>query len=186
MFKKSEAGRNSPPSLLMFGNNYLKQLAFGARANSPAPICRSSNYHSSGCSRCAHRIMLFLKVVMVVSKSQYEWVKNGDAPVSLHVSFGEAALSPLGRMAGGSAGRLAPPLLLLLVLCAIRQLSLHAELLHHRAELALAVVEVSLRILRAPARRGLVNWRAARLVVLETRQAAAFQLLVHEAPLLAG
>ena len=24
--------------------------------------------------------MLFLKVVMVVSKSQYEWVKNGDAP----------------------------------------------------------------------------------------------------------
>ena len=30
--------RNSPPSLLMFGNNYLKQLAFGARANSPAPI----------------------------------------------------------------------------------------------------------------------------------------------------
>ena len=33
---------NSPPSLLMFGNNYLKQLAFGARANSPAPICRST------------------------------------------------------------------------------------------------------------------------------------------------
>ncbi len=27
--------------------------------------------------------MLFLKVVMVVSKSQYEWVKNGDAPVSI-------------------------------------------------------------------------------------------------------
>jgi len=24
--------------------------------------------------------MLFLKVVVVVSKSQYEWVKNGDAP----------------------------------------------------------------------------------------------------------
>ena len=30
--------RNSPPSLLMIGNNYLKQLAFGARANSPVPI----------------------------------------------------------------------------------------------------------------------------------------------------
>ena len=24
--------------------------------------------------------MLFLEVVVVVSKSQYEWVKNGDAP----------------------------------------------------------------------------------------------------------
>jgi hypothetical protein len=30
--------RNSPPSLLMIGNNYLKQLAFGARANSPVSI----------------------------------------------------------------------------------------------------------------------------------------------------
>ena len=58
----------------MFGNNYLKQLAFGARANSPVPICRSSNYHNSGCSRCARRIMLFLKVVMVVFK--YVWVKK--------------------------------------------------------------------------------------------------------------
>ncbi len=72
--------RNSPPSLLIIGNNYLKQLAFGARANSPVPICRSSNYHISECSRCARRIMLFLKVVMVVSKSQYVWVKNSDAP----------------------------------------------------------------------------------------------------------
>ena len=35
--------RNSPQSLLMFGNNYLKQLAFGARANSPVPICRLWN-----------------------------------------------------------------------------------------------------------------------------------------------
>ena len=68
--------RNSPPSLLIIGNNYLKQLAFGARAHSPAPICRSSNYHDSECSRYARRIMLFLKVVMVVSKSQYLWVKN--------------------------------------------------------------------------------------------------------------
>ena len=73
--------RISPPSLLIIGNNYLKQLAFGARANSPAPICRSSNYHNPECSRCARRTMLFLKVVMVVSKSQYAWVKNGDAPV---------------------------------------------------------------------------------------------------------
>ena len=59
--------RNSPQSLMVFGNNYLKQLAFGARANSPVPICQSSNYHDSECSRCAHRIMLFLKVIMVVS-----------------------------------------------------------------------------------------------------------------------
>ena len=72
--------RNSPPSLLKIGNNYLKQLAFGARANSPAPICRSSNCHDSECSRCVRRTMLFLKVVLVVSKSQYTWVKNGDAP----------------------------------------------------------------------------------------------------------
>ena len=72
--------RNSPPSLLIIGNNSLKQLAFGARANSPAPIGRSSNYHNPECSRCARRIMLFLKVVMVVSKSQYGWVKNADAP----------------------------------------------------------------------------------------------------------
>ena len=43
--------RHSPPSLLMIGNNYLKQLAIGARANSPAPICRSSNCHDSECSR---------------------------------------------------------------------------------------------------------------------------------------
>ena len=28
--------------------------------------------------------MLFLKVVMVVSKSQYAWVKNGDAPMGPH------------------------------------------------------------------------------------------------------
>ena len=73
--------RNSPPSLLIIGNNSLKQLAFGARANSPAPIGRSSNYHNPECSRCARRIMLFLKVVMVVSKSQYGWVKNADAPL---------------------------------------------------------------------------------------------------------
>ena len=71
--------RHLPPSLLKIGNNYLKQLAFGARANSPAPICRSSNWHDSECSRCARRTMLFLKVVLVVSKSQYAWVKNGDA-----------------------------------------------------------------------------------------------------------
>ena len=100
----TSAGRNSPPSLLIIGNNSLKQLAFGARArglaaasqfalrahptrslrdrriHSPAPICRSSNCHNSECSRCARRIMLFLKVVMVVSKSQCAWVKNGDAP----------------------------------------------------------------------------------------------------------
>ena len=75
--KRSRAHlRNSPPSRLMFRNNYLKQLAFGARANSPAPICRSSNYYNSECSRCARRIMLFLKVVMVVSKCQYVWVKK--------------------------------------------------------------------------------------------------------------
>ena len=43
--------RHSPPSLLMIGNNYLKQLVLGARANSPAPICRSSNCHDSECSR---------------------------------------------------------------------------------------------------------------------------------------
>jgi hypothetical protein len=30
--------------------------------------------------------MLFLKVVLVVSKSQYAWVKNGDAP--FHVKGG--------------------------------------------------------------------------------------------------
>ena len=72
--------RHSPPSLLMIGNNYLKQLAIGARANSPAPICRSSNCHDSECSRCARRKMLFLKVVLVVSKSQCAWVKNGDDP----------------------------------------------------------------------------------------------------------
>ena len=70
-----------PMSLLIFGNNYLKQLAFGARANSPAPICRSLNYHNPECSRCARRIMLFLKVVMVVSKSQYGWVKNAVVPL---------------------------------------------------------------------------------------------------------
>ncbi len=35
--------RNSPPSLLMIGNNYLKQLAFSERANSPVPICRLWN-----------------------------------------------------------------------------------------------------------------------------------------------
>ena len=74
--------RNSPPSLLMIGNNYLKQLAFGARVNSPASIRQSSNSHDSECSRCVRRTMLFLKVVMVVSKSQYVWVKNGDAPKS--------------------------------------------------------------------------------------------------------
>ena len=39
--------RNSPPSLLMIGNNYLKQLAISARANSPAPICRSISYNDS-------------------------------------------------------------------------------------------------------------------------------------------
>ena len=89
-------------------------------------------------------------------------------------------------MAGGSAGRLAPPLLLLLVLCAIRQLSLHAELLHEGAELPLAVVEVALRILRAPARRRVVDGHpAARLVFLEARKAATPQLLVHETALFA-
>ena len=64
---------DSPPSLLMIGNNYLKQLAVGARANSPAPICRSSNCRDSECSRCARRTMLFLKVVLVVSNSQHVW-----------------------------------------------------------------------------------------------------------------
>ena len=44
------------------------------------PICRSSYYHNSECSRSARRIKLLLKVVMVVSKSQYVWVKNTDAP----------------------------------------------------------------------------------------------------------
>ena len=39
--------RHSPPSLLMIGNNYLKQLAISARANSPAPICRSISYNDS-------------------------------------------------------------------------------------------------------------------------------------------
>ena len=34
--------RNSPPSLLIIGNNYLKQLGFGARANSPVPDATSS------------------------------------------------------------------------------------------------------------------------------------------------
>ena len=33
--------------------------------------------------------MLFLKVVMVVSKSQYEWVKNGDAPGQPRPNLGE-------------------------------------------------------------------------------------------------
>ena len=32
---------NSPPSLLMIGNNYLKQHIFGARANSLVPIVQS-------------------------------------------------------------------------------------------------------------------------------------------------
>ena len=45
------------------------------------PSCRSSSYHNSECSRCACRILLFLKVVMVVSKSQYVLKKNGDAPL---------------------------------------------------------------------------------------------------------
>jgi hypothetical protein len=43
-FEANRASRahlhNSPPSLLMIGNNFLKQLTFGARANSPVPICR--------------------------------------------------------------------------------------------------------------------------------------------------
>ena len=75
-------GRGVPPSLLMIENNYLKQLALCARANSPAPICRSSNCHDSECSRCVRRIMLFLKVVLVVSKSHYAWVKYGDVSVA--------------------------------------------------------------------------------------------------------
>ena len=33
--------RNLPLSILMIGNNSLKQLAFGARANSPVPIVQS-------------------------------------------------------------------------------------------------------------------------------------------------
>ena len=77
----SPVGSRVPPSLLMIGNNYLKQLAFDARANSPAPICRSSNYHDSECSRCARRTMLFLKVVMVVSKSQ---VRMGEKRKCAH------------------------------------------------------------------------------------------------------
>ena len=39
--------RNSPPSLLMIGNNDLKQLTLCARANSPAPICQSISYNDS-------------------------------------------------------------------------------------------------------------------------------------------
>ena len=50
------------------------------RANSLAPICRSSNCHDSECSRYARRKMLFLNVVLVVSKFQCAWVKNADAP----------------------------------------------------------------------------------------------------------
>ena len=37
-FIKGGHRRHSPPSLLMIGNNYLKQLSFSARANSPVPI----------------------------------------------------------------------------------------------------------------------------------------------------
>ena len=37
--------KSPPPSLLMIGNNYLKQLAFDARANSPVPICRATRDH---------------------------------------------------------------------------------------------------------------------------------------------
>ena len=107
----------------MFRNNYLKQLAFGARANSPAPICRSSNYYNSECSRCARRIMLFLKVVMVVSKCQYIWVKKRCALGSGLCAGGGCVVGcgwtcprsgkrrsrRFGLMADGSAGRLAPP-----------------------------------------------------------------------------
>ncbi len=83
--------RNSPPRLLMIGNNYLKQLAYGARANSPAPISRSSSCHDSECSRCVRRTMLFLKVVLVVSKSQCAWVeKRRCAPVNAEVELGLA------------------------------------------------------------------------------------------------
>ena len=94
--------RNSPPSLLIIGNNYLKQLAFGARANSPVPICRSSNYHISECSRCARRIMLFLKVVMVVSKSKYVWGKNADAPGFAHGGMGAGVGAKVHSASGGA------------------------------------------------------------------------------------
>ena len=92
-----------------------KQLAFGARANSPVPICRSSNCHDSECSRCARRIMLLLKVVMVVSKSQYVWVKNADAPATSATAPGGASRPGepknllLYACCNGSARRLAPP-----------------------------------------------------------------------------
>ena len=90
----------------------LKQLTFGARASSPVPICRHSNYHDSECSRCARRIMLFLKVVLVVSKSQYAWVENADAPGKYVTRTRRrlrgsrrrcASRCPLSRRAGTSA-----------------------------------------------------------------------------------
>jgi hypothetical protein len=43
-------------------------LAGAPRVFGAAPICRSSNWHDSECSRCARRTMLFLKVVLVVSQ----------------------------------------------------------------------------------------------------------------------
>ena len=50
-----------------------------ARANPSRPGFATGSWERE-CSRCARRTMLFLKVVLVVSKPQYEWVKNGDAP----------------------------------------------------------------------------------------------------------
>jgi len=52
--------RNSPPSLLMIGNNYLKQLAVGVRPRTSLEVVFTS------CSGCF--------------QSQNAWVKNADAP----------------------------------------------------------------------------------------------------------
>ena len=70
--------RNSPPSPLMIENNYLKQLSFGARANSPVPLAQSKTYSyieilATQMDRCAGELArtplskLFLPVVQVVS-----------------------------------------------------------------------------------------------------------------------
>ena len=89
-----EWARNSPPSLVMIGNNYLKQLAFGARANSPVPVCRLWNGFPSEarisrlsvtiCRRQKKRGRVsprtYLKVVFASCsgcfQSQNAWVRN--------------------------------------------------------------------------------------------------------------
>ena len=59
---------NSQPSLLMIGNNYLKQLAFGARANSPAPICRFWNAVRPQCHRRGFSVLLHFVYNFIVNK----------------------------------------------------------------------------------------------------------------------